>query len=226
MKKTRGKNIKGMSKKAAFFVFAIELFFALLLVSLLMKSVTINENEEIQYADSSATDKISCADGRLYVNNISASVPKEGNPEYDISYSWAESDTDYPTVPRAAIASYRNKEGDLLYEISLYKDSFTAKEDIPEGKDADNWFDDWKGNGEEGAKITGETVQAGKFKGFLVSPAEGVSSDSKAPYTLYFAVKDKNGISVYILEGILHNEEAADSFKAAMDSCTKSLHKK
>lgn len=225
MKKTRKKTIKGMSKKTAFFVFALELFFALLLVSLLMKSVTINGNEDIQYADSSATDRISCADGRLYVNNISASVPKKGNPEYDISYSWAESDTDYPTVPRAAIASYRNKKGDLLYEISLYRDSFTAKEDIPDGKDADNWFDDWKGNGEENAKVTGEAVQAGKFRGFLVSPAEGVSSDSKAPYTLYFAVKDKTGISVYILEGILHNEESADAFKAAMDTCTKSLHK-
>ena len=86
MKKTRKKRTKGMSKKAAFIVFALELFFALLLVSLLLKSVTLNENEEIQYADSSATDNISCADGRLYVNNISASVPKDGDPEYSIYY--------------------------------------------------------------------------------------------------------------------------------------------
>ena len=217
---------KRRRKRPPLLLFIIEILLALLMISLLMKSVTINDKDKIKFADEGVTDKISCGEGKLIVNNVSASVPTKGKPEYDISYSWAETDTEYPTIPRAVIASYRDKEGNLLYEISLYRDSFTPKEDIPEGKTPVNWFDDWKTGETEGSRMNNETVAAGEFRGFLVSPPEDSQGMStKAPRTLYFAVSGSKGLSVYVLEGILYDEESKDVFLKAMDASTRSLKK-
>ena len=220
------KKKKRKSKRPPLIIFIIEALLAVLMISLLMKSVTINDSDEITFADKDFTDEISCEEGKLIVNNVSASVPTKGKPEYDISYSWAETDTEYPTIPRAVIASYRDKEGNLLYEISLYRDSFTPKADIPSGKTPVNWFNDWKIGETEGSKMNNEAVEAGEFRGFLVSPAEDSQGmNSRAPRTLYFAVSGSKGLSVYVLEGILYDEESKDVFLKAMDASTRSLKK-
>ena len=74
--------------------------------------------------------------------------------------------------------------------------------------------------------MNNEAVEAGEFRGFLVSPSEeSPGMSTKAPRTLYFAVSGSKGISVYVLEGILYDEDSRDVFLKAMNASTRSLKK-
>ena len=79
-------------------------------------NVTINSDDPIQYSEH--TDEISALEGTLIVNEVSALVPTDGTEEYSISYSWAEDDDEYPSVPQAITAVYTDSEDNKLYTIS------------------------------------------------------------------------------------------------------------
>ena len=81
MAEEKKKKTKRRLKKPPLILFIIEILLALLMISLLMKSVTINDKDKIQFADEGVTDKISCGEGKLIVNNVSASVHTQGKPE-------------------------------------------------------------------------------------------------------------------------------------------------
>ena len=171
-----------------------------------------------QYSDP-GKDTFSCQDGTLCINDISVSVPTGENVDYSISYSWAEDDTDYPSVPHAIVASYRDAaDGRTMYDISLYRDSFTSKKETRKYKNARNWFSKWKT--ERTDEIHKFRHKVGKIRGFCVSSLDAKSpkSDSRT-CTYYFAVTESNGISLYILEGVCYDTARSEDFnKIMMDS--------
>jgi hypothetical protein len=187
-------------------------------------SSSSNTEDSVEDSGSDPVDKISCADGTLKVNNVSVTVPKE-NATYTISYTWGKDDKDQPTIPHAGTASYYNKDGKLLYDITLYRDSFTKTKDIPEGKDATNWFSDWSTDDSE--NNLHKPMDSGSIHGFLLSSTEDAAGDSTgstySSTSYYFAVQDKKGLSIYVLEGILYDNASKDTYNKLMDDCIKSI---
>lgn len=96
----KGRNIRRLLF-VLIFVGIILLVFA---VNKIYNSVTINSNDPIQYSEH--VDDISADEGFLHVNNVSIAVPTDGTETYSISYSWAEDDDQYPSVPHAITAIY------------------------------------------------------------------------------------------------------------------------
>ena len=187
-------------------------------------SSSSDKKESAVDSASDQVDKISCADGTLKVNNVSVTVPKE-NATYTISYTWGKDDKDQPTIPHAGTASYYNKDGKLLYDVTLYRDSFTKTKDIPEGKDASNWFSDWSTDDSE--NNLHKPMDSGSIHGFLLSSTEDSEGDSAgstySSTSYYFAVQDKKGLSIYVLEGILYDNASKDTYNELMDDCIKSI---
>lgn len=218
------KNVK-LKKITLILILLTEFILILLLLTTVMRSAVLNRNDRIIFADNSHKDDISCADGKLTVNNVSANVPSTDNASYSISYSWAESDTDYPSIPRAALVSYNDKSSHLLYEISLYRDSFIPRREIPKGKNSSNWFDDWERSDSKDESIKQMPYKTDKINGFLVS-AVNTNSDKASSYSVssyYFATEDKKGISIYILEGVLYREGDKKKFEKVMENSFASI---
>ncbi len=186
-------------------------------------SVSINSNDPIQYAAQS--DEISADEGILNVNNVSANVPTDGSVEYSISYSWAEEDEKYPSVPHAISAIYSDTEGKHIYSISLYRNETIAKDKIPSGKKASNWFDSWPSDTE--SEICQEPLDTANVKGFYIYPhepdAEGNSVTDYSDFSYYFSVKEGKDISVYVLEGVCLDGESYEALRTIMDECIQSI---
>lgn len=223
--KKKAKKKKYLPKKSSTILVLIELALLVVCVSVFLRSVSFNRNDSMVYADPSQADDITCSDGRLHVNEVCADVPTDGNVSYNISYTWGSEDTDYPSVPRSVTASYVNDKGELLYDISLYRDSFTPNSKVEDGKTADNWFDNWEEVDDEVS--THRPLDAAELHGFqIISNKDLKNEDSGSIYTsssFYFAVQEEDGISVYILEGILYNPEFLEAYEAALAGSIQSI---
>ena len=214
-----------------------ELFVLLLVVNIISQSVVLNDDDEQIIGESGVADEVSCSEGLLAVNKVSVAVPEGENVSYDIAYSWGSEDSDYPSVPHAAIASFAGENGKTAYDISLYRDSYVAKADIPKGKNADNWFDDWEPSESGDADPSGsedadpansqKCVTAGDINGFLIAATEQDDSDSFSSEfsvrTFYFAQEQKDGLAVYILEGNLYDPQRLDEFETVFANCMKTI---
>ena len=217
------------NRKAMIAILICEAFILLLVINLISQSASINKNDEKILEDRGFTDKVQCLDGKLMVNSVSVEVPKGDNVSYDIAYSWGPEDSELPSVPHAAIASVAGENGEVIYDISLYRDSVTAKKDVPKDKTADNWFDDWAASEEESEDPDNiqKIMKAGDINGFMISTtdksdAESASSEYEVK-TYYFAQKRKDGIAVYVLEGILYDPQSLEEFEMAFSGCMESI---
>lgn len=222
--KERSKELKiRLKKKPLVAIILIELLLFVILLGVASNKVSLNHSDEITYADDSRQDVISCSDGELLVNNVAISVPQDKEPTYNISYSWAKTDTDYPSVPKSITALYKDAKGNSIYDISLYRESFTPSSNVPTGKTADTWFDDWDVT--DDPTIKKSPLTAGSVKGFSITNLED-GKDGSTPYltdSFYFAVNEKDGVSIYVIEGILYNSDLKDKFIDIMRSSTNSI---
>lgn len=226
---------KGKAKRRLLFVLIfIGIILLVAAVNKIFMSVTINTNAPIQYSES--IDDISADEGSLNVNNVSVSVPTDGTEEYSISYSWAEDDDKYPSVPHAITAIYSGKAEESeeeggeesgpakLYSISLYRNDITPSKSVKKGKKASNWFDDWAVVNE--GDVLQVPLKSGSINGFYVfpqPPADGETASEYNDFSYYFAVKDKEGISTYVLEGVCLDPERDAEFRTIMDNCIHSI---
>lgn len=210
------------NKKLALPAFIFEVLVLIAFIVILGRYSHVAPETPTQYADTQTKDKVSCTDGKLIFNNVTALVPSEGNVSYNISYSWAEDDVEYPSIPQAIIATYADDEGNTSFDISLYRDSFTPKEEIPEGKTYINWFSDWKS--EQSENILKFPHRVGEIRGFCISnlDSRSVSTDYRT-ITYYFTIPEKQGISVYTLEGVCYDPESIGSFKEIITDSINSL---
>ena len=214
--------IKKMGRRQGILLVLVELILVLLLAVILSQHISINSGGSS--SDSDFTDEISCADGELNVNTVSVSVPTDAGVSYSISYDWGKDDKDFPTVPKVAIASYRSDSGDLKYDISLYRESFTPAKKIPEGKKPSNWFDDWKTVNDENSKQ--EPKKSGDINGFLVSTVGNEPEGAYETTSFYFAVRTRDGVSVYVAEGLLYDKAAEKEFNKVMEDVIASIRTK
>ena len=201
-----------------------ELIVGVIMIGLLLHSVSLNSQDKINYADADAADEISASDGALIVNDVTVSVPADGNVSYNISYSWSKDDRKYPTIPRSITASYRNDDGKVLYDLSLYKDSFVPAKNRKPGQNAASWFKKWK-TGEEG-NVKREKLDSGNIPGFLISTTGSEDDTGSAIYessTYYFAIETDAGIGVYVLEGNLYDNDSREVMQKAMKSAIDSI---
>ena len=211
--------------KRSFLLLAIFAGIALMVfaVNQISMNVTINSDDPIQYSEQA--DEISALEGSLIVNDVSVSVPTGESEEYSISYAWAEDDEKYPSVPKAITAVYPGEEGEKLYTISLYRSETIKKKDIPKGKKASNWFDDWETVTE--GDVLQKPLKSGSINGFYIFPQMSEDGAGTASgyndYSYYFAVKERGGISIYIIEGVCLDESNVTAFSRIMDTCIKSI---
>ena len=216
-------SLKNPSRRAMRILLLLEILFLSLVVLVFTRSVSLNKDDRILPADAGTKDTVSCMDGSLTVNNITTKVPSKGNVVYNIAYSWGKNDTDHPSVPHAAVATYSNDSGRSLFELSLYRDSYTPKRKVPKGKSASNWFEGWEQKNDENYKSS--ALKTGVFSGFLISGVEkgAESSSSYSTSTYYFATETKKGVSVYVLEGVLYDPASSELFKKSFDYARTSL---
>lgn len=218
-KKKKKRVIKGPALRI---IVVLELLGLVLLVILASQLISLNSDKDVIYADSQYVDDISYTDGRLTVNNVDVSIPFNEKTTYNISYGWGKNDKKYPTIPQSVTASYDTKKDESKFDICLYRDSLTDTKDIPSGKKTSNWFADWKTIEDESSKQAPK--DSGNIKGFMISTT-GNSSDS--PYysdSFYFAVRTDEGISVYVLEGILYDKKYQKEFNKVLESAITSIH--
>lgn len=314
-----GKRRKGRNVRRLLFVLIfIGILGLVAAVNKIYNSVTINSNDPIQYSEN--TDMISADEGTLHVNNVSVTVPTDGTEEYSISYSWAENDNKYPSVPHAISAIYsRRAETDAeaetaesagtdsaadkdtaadekaadteekesaakedadadneesaaeekaadtkkdssadeektadaeeqeaaveeeasdaeqesaaeeepaekIYSITLYRNETTPTRKIEKGKNVSNWFNDWTVVNE--GDVLQIPLKSGSINGFYIFPQppsdNGPSSDYN-DFSYYFAVKNDDGISTYVIEGVCLDPEYDAAFRSIMDNCIHSI---
>lgn len=222
--KSPGKRKKRFSKKRflllSIFIGIILLLFA---VNQISNNITLNSEDPIQYSEE--TDEISALEGTLIVNNVRVAVPTDGSENYSISYSWAEDDEKYPSVPKSITAVYSDKEGNKLYTISLYRSGLISKKELPKGKKVSTWFNDWETVTE--GDILQNPLKSGDINGFYIYPQ--MNEEGTAPtsdynnYSYYFVINGKNNVSEYVLEGVCIDENSAAAFPGIMDECIKNI---
>lgn len=315
-----GKRRKGRNVRRLLFVLIfIGILGLVAAVNKIYNSVTINSNDPIQYSEN--TDMISADEGTLHVNNVSVTVPTDGTEEYSISYSWAENDNKYPSVPHAISAIYSRRaetdaeaetaesagtdsaadkdtaadekaadteettpaakedaadadsedsateeksadtkkdasadeekaadsdkedagageeaadadiedaeaeqETEKIYSITLYRNETTPTRKIEKGKNVSNWFNDWTVVNE--GDVLQIPLKSGSINGFYIFPQPPSDSGSVSDYndfSYYFAVKDDEGISTYVIEGVCLDPEYDTAFRSIMDNCIHSI---
>jgi hypothetical protein len=219
--KVRRRRRKGAAKRRfLFLILFILIVLSAAAVGKIFMSVTINTNAPIQYSED--VDDISADEGSLNVNNVSVTVPTNGTETYSISYSWSEEDDKYPSVPHAITAIYPDEEGNKLYSISLYRNETVPKKQIKKGKKASNWFDDWVTVTE--GDVLQTPVKSGEVNGFYIFPQQTDDGSSEYnDYSYYFAVNDKAGVSIYVIEGVCIDPSRAVEFRNIMDNSIHSI---
>ena len=130
-----------------------------------------------------------------------------------------------PSVPQAITAVYPGEEDEKLYTISLYRSETVKKKAMPKGKKASNWFDDWEVVTE--GDILQKPLKSGDINGFYIYPqmneeGTGTASDYNN-YSYYFTVKERGGVSIYVIEGVCLDETIVPEFSRIMDECIKSI---
>ena len=95
------------NKKYAIPVFILEILVLAALVIALGRFSHTAPRTPTQYAEPEGADVVACEEGLLIVNDVHVKVPKTDNVSYNIAYSWAEDDKDYPSVPHGIVASYK-----------------------------------------------------------------------------------------------------------------------
>ena len=224
-KKKNRKRFKISKRSKLIIVLCYEFVLGMVMLNILFDSVSLNTSEEIQYADQSGVDDIRCEEHTLIVNDVSVAVPPNENVSYNISYSWGEKDKKYPTIPRSITASYKNTKNVELYDISLYKESFTPKEKLKMGENEANWFNSWR-TGKDGKSMR-ELKDTKNVHGFLIDTKD--SDDEALVYeniTYYFTVPSSDGVAVYVLESNLYNKKAQSQMQKAMNSAMNSIKTK
>lgn len=223
-KKKKRKKRK-VNKKLIAVLIVIEVLVLIEVIHLLSMNISLNSDDVIQYAGTEYEDTISYDNGKLKVNNVSVKVPHNDSVTYNIAYSWGKEDTDYPTIPHSITAMYKNEDGTPMYDITLYRDDFIPAKEIPKGKDAENWFADWETVDNEDNKQF--PLDTEKVHGFMINAIESDGSEGpESTYetsTYYFATQADEGLSVYIIEGILYDKENLEEFQKVMDDSTKSI---
>lgn len=214
-----------LNKRPLLIILAAEIVLAFILVVLLSQLIALNPNKDILYTNKPFEDVISCDEGVLIVNSVSVTVPTNHDVTYNISYTWGKDDTDYPTIPQSITATYNENPEAPLYNITLYRESFTPFAEVSKGKDASNWFSDWTVLNDENVKH--EPKIASNLKGFLITttypdPEQSPDSISES-YSFYFVITGKNGYSVYVLDGLLYESSFSNEFKQVMDNSTQSI---
>ena len=215
---------KKLTRKALLIIIWHEILVGVILFILLIHSVSLNATDKIKYADEASEDQISCSDGALIVNDVTVLVPTDGNVKYNIAYSWGKDDRKYPTIPRSITASYRDDSDNILYDLTLYKDSFTPADKLKPGQNVSTWFRSWI-TGDDG-KVKREQKDVGNIHGFLISTTGSSDEGEGSIYessTYYFAVHTPDGITVYILEGNLYDRDSQKAMQAAMKSAMESI---
>ena len=216
------RRIKRLSWKGGLLLVLVELVLVLFLAVILTQHISINSDEPS--LGPAFTDEISCSDGQLTVNTVSVSVPNDGGVSYSISYDWGKDDKDYPTTPKVAIASYPSDSGNPKYDITLYRDSFTPAKKVPAGKKPSNWFSDWKKVNDEYSKQAPKKY--GDINGFEISTVGNDPEGSFESTSFYFAVRTKEGVSVYVIEGLLYDKEAEKEFNKVLEDAITSIRTK
>lgn len=116
------------------------------------------------------------------------------------------------------------KNTEKLYSITLYRNETTPSKEIPKGKKVENWFDDWTVVNE--GDVLQVPLKSGSINGFYIFPQppsdNGAASDYN-DFSYYFAIKDDDGISTYVIEGVCLDPEYDDEFRSVMDKCIHSI---
>lgn len=188
-----------------------------------VKAVVVpHDNEETKDSkasdeDSGGGDKIGSAED-LAKDDSTA----KGSDDKESSASEKKGSEDEEKAAVSAETADDDEQPKALYEISLYKDSFTAEKDIPEGKTYKNWFADWKTEKSEDAYKFAYKV--GDTRGFCISTMDSKSApDDYRTYTYYFSVPEKKGISIYVLEGICYDPESKEDFTTIIKNAINSI---
>ena len=188
------------------------------------KAVVIPQDKE-EADDSKASDEDSGGGDKIGSAEDLAkdsSSGKSDSGETTDENSSSDSEKDAAVDKEDAGAAPEDADAKTLYEISLYKDSFTAEKDIPEGKDYKNWFADW--TTEQSEEVYKFPHKVGDIRGFCISTMDSKSApDDYRTYTYYFAVPEKKGISIYVLEGTCYDPESKDAFTTAIKNAINSL---
>ena len=211
-------------KRKLMIIIEVELLAVLLIIFGIVavrNAKSMRVDAPITYQDTAHVDVIDASNGRLSVNDVSIDVPTE-SAEYTISYGWSEMDEDYPTVPLVGTVSYKDANGSVLYEISLYKDIYYEKDDIPEGKTVDNWFDSW--STDEGRDVVQEAYTANGTAGIRITSIDR-SGGYSGTYAFYFVTQRSNGdIVQYVIEGTCRDAASQDTFTEVMTASIDSLN--
>ncbi len=116
------------------------------------------------------------------------------------------------------------KNTEKLYSITLYRNETTPSKEIPKGKKVENWFDDWTVVNE--GDVLQVPLKSGSINGFYIFPQPPSDSGAASDYndfSYYFAIKDDEGISTYVIEGVCLDPEYDDEFRSVMDKCIHSI---
>ncbi|MBR0373970.1 MAG: hypothetical protein IJH91_05545 [Mogibacterium sp.] len=203
-------------KKKLLLIIGAELVVVLAIILLLYVRSLHLGNETLLHNRQDA-DQISAENGLLSVNDVSVEVPAEG-AKYTITYEWAEDDEEYPTIPTAASVAYSDDDGNVVYEAALYKVSFTPTEEIPEGKDVSNWFDDWDVIEDE--NVTQRKYNTNTTHGFLITVRSGEDENMTVDsYSYYFVQSTSTGMGLYVLEFTCFDAEYAQQFGTMFAEC-------
>ena len=208
-------------KTVKIFIIVGAVLFVLLTTVLFFVRNSIGEGVDQTHSNYNDIPHIMADAGTLSCNSVSVKVPKK-DAVYSIGYDWGADDTDYPTIPSTASASYLDENDNAVYEVLLYRDEVYPTDNAKSKKTIDNWFDDWKPLTDDAAQQ--EPYKTAKTKGILVRVVKEPSEKEKAycSYTYYFAVEANNSIEQYVLELDCFDSEsfsgAEDLFKKCADS--------
>lgn len=209
-------------KKILFILVGLGLLIMLLIALHYTEKTLVSGNISKKYSDSMDIPAITADNGYLSFNSVSVKVPKEG-ASYVIGYDWAEGDTEYPTIPSSASASYLNDKGHDSYEILLYRDKVSPKNNPDSNVSLDTWFDGWTTSDEDGS--TQEKYKAKNANGILIKTAnKDLDGENKyCSYTYYFAVETSSSIEQYILELNCFDTESISNADSLFKSCADSI---
>lgn len=190
----------------------------------LKKDAKASSGETASEDAGESSDKDGSEDANTASDKDSASDKSSGSDSSEDSSEDANTASGKDSASDAGSSedSASSEEAETLYEISLYKDSFTAKKDIPEGKDSSNWFSDW--TEEKSEDVYKFAHRVGKTRGFCISTLNSKTApEDYRTYTYYFTVPENNGIALYVLEGTCYDPESREAFTTIIKNAINSI---
>jgi hypothetical protein len=113
----------------------------------------------------------------------------------------------------------------VLLEYAPHRSGLISKKELPKGKKASTWFNDWETVTE--GDVLQNPLKSGDINGFYIYPQ--MNEEGTAPtsdynnYSYYFVINGKNNVSEYVLEGVCIDENSAAAFPGIMDECIKNI---